>query len=137
MQKKATRNKDFRTVWTSTGTQFSHIAMQKSKPLNELFQIPSKALRDLAVRLEARVLLLGEVRRLLPPKLAAEVCSAGLEQGRLTLGVTSAVWAHRLRYTTGILRKELADSMKTTILNVRIQIVPGTAVNASKASPGT
>jgi hypothetical protein len=134
MQKKATRNKDFRTVQTSTGTQFSYIAMQKPKPLSELFQIPSKTLRDLAARLEARVQLLARVRRLLPPKLAAEVCSAGLEQGRLTLGVTSAVWAQRLRYATGLIRKELADSMQINILSVRIRIVPGNAGDASKDS---
>ncbi len=79
--------------------------------------------------------LLVEVRRRLPAKLAAEVCSAGLEQGRLSLGVTSAVWAHRLRYTTGLLRKELADSMQINILSVRIYVAPGTVGADTKGPP--
>ena len=137
MQKKVSRNKDFRTVRTRTGTQFSLIAMQKIKHLSELFRIPNKALGALSARLEARVQLLVEVRRRLPPKLAASVCSAGLEQGRLTLGVSSAVWAHRLRYASAGLRKDLADTLKIPIASVRIQVTPGTpgGTREGSASP--
>jgi hypothetical protein len=110
--------------------------MQKPKSLSELFQIPSKALRDLSARLEARAQLLAQVRRLLPPKLAAQVCSAGLEQGRLTLGVTGAVWAHRLRYAIAVLRRELAEATHVNIVTVRIRIVPGTAGDGPTVSSG-
>jgi hypothetical protein len=98
--------------------------MQKPKPLSELLAIPSKALRDLSSRLEQRSQVLEQVRSALPPKLAGQVLSAGIDQGRLSIGVSSAVWASRLRYSTAILRKSVGDSLKINILRVQIRIVP-------------
>ena len=98
--------------------------MQKTKPLSELLKIPSKTLTELSARLAARSQVLDEVRSCLPAKLASQVVSAGVDQGRLSIGVTSAVWASRLRYCTASLRKTVADSLKINILRVQIRIVP-------------
>ncbi len=98
--------------------------MQKPKPLSELLTIPSSALRNLSQRLAARSEVLDEVRAGLPPKLATQVISAGIDSGRLTIGVTSAVWASRLRYATASLRKSVGEALKINILRVRIRILP-------------
>ena len=71
----------------------------------------------------ARSLVLEQVRAALPPKLAAAVVSAGLEQGRLTIGVVGAVWASRLRYLTDSVRKKVGGS-GPAVLSVRIRVVP-------------
>ena len=98
--------------------------MQKPKPLSELLKIPSPLLTDLSARLAARSRVLEEVRAALPAKLASQIVSAGIDQGRLSIGVTSAAWASRLRYATGDVRKSLTDSLKINILRVQIRIVP-------------
>jgi hypothetical protein len=67
---------------------------------------------------------LGQVRAALPAHLRPHILSAGLEQGRLTIGVTSAAWAARLRYSTAALRKALAEATGTHIVSVRIRVVP-------------
>src|SRR5208282_5065283 len=73
-------------------------AMQNPRLVSELLQLHGKKLRELGARLKKRAGVLDLVRGALPAKLAPHVCSAGLENGRLTLGVTGAVWASRLRY---------------------------------------
>lgn len=98
--------------------------MQKLKPLSSLFQTPNKALRDLSERLEARSEVLVLVRRALPETLAAQVISAGIERGRLSIGVSGAVWASRLRYSTVALRESLSLALSVDIMSVRIRIVP-------------
>jgi hypothetical protein len=98
--------------------------MQKTKPLSELLKIPSKTLTELSARLAARSRVLEEVRAALPPKLASQIVSAGIDQGRLSIGVTSAVWASRLRYATASLRQSVGNSLKINILRVQIRIVP-------------
>ena len=50
--------------------------------------------------------------------------SAGLEQGRLTIGVVGAQWASRLRYSTEIIRKRVAGSLGAEIHSIRIRVVP-------------
>jgi len=100
--------------------------MQKSKPLSELLTIPSKSLRDLSARVAARSKVLDQVRSQLPPKLASQVISAGVDRGRLSIGVSSAVWASRLRYVTADLRKSVGDSLNINILRVQIRVVPPT-----------
>jgi hypothetical protein len=68
--------------------------------------------------------VLEQVRAALPPQLAAAVASAGIEQGRLTIGVLGAVWASRLRYLTESVRKQVSGSTGTTIVSVRVRVVP-------------
>src|ERR1700690_3758116 len=98
--------------------------MQKTKPLSGLLKIPSKTLTKLSARRGARSQGPDEGRSCLPAKPARQVVSAGVDQGRLSIGVTSAVWASRLRYCTASLRKTVADSLKINILRVQIRIVP-------------
>ena len=61
-------------------------------------------LTALKIRSRDRLLIVEQVRAALPARLAQAVVSAGLEQGRLTIGVVGAVWASRLRYVTDALR---------------------------------
>jgi hypothetical protein len=68
--------------------------------------------------------VLDQVRAALPSKLGQAVASAGIDEGRLTIGVVGAVWASRLRYSTDILRKRVAKSAGLEILTVRIRVVP-------------
>jgi hypothetical protein len=68
-----------------------------------------------------------QVRAALPARLAKSVASAGLEEGRLTIGVVGAVWASRLRYSTEAIRKHLAKSAGKEVLSVRIRVVPPAA----------
>jgi hypothetical protein len=75
-------------------------------------------------RTAERAKILDQVRAALPVRLAKAVVSAGLDQGRLTLGVAGAVWASRLRYSTDSLRKRLSKSGGVEILTVRIRVVP-------------
>ncbi len=65
-----------------------------------------------------------QVRAALPARLAQAVASAGIEQGRLTIGVVGAVWASRLRYSSDALRKRVGASMGVEILTVRIRVIP-------------
>jgi len=101
--------------------------MQKPKALSELLNIPGKALGDLHRRLEDRSRVLSLVKAALPEKLAAEVISAGIDQGKLSIGVSSAAWASRLRYLTADLRNSVGEASQTTILCVRIRVVPPSA----------
>jgi hypothetical protein len=64
------------------------------------------------------------VRAALPARLAQAVASAGLEQGRLTIGVVGAVWASRIRYFTEAVRKAVSESTGAEILGIRIRVVP-------------
>jgi Dna[CI] antecedent, DciA len=62
----------------------------------------------------------------LPPKLAETVTTAGVEQGRLTIGVSGGAWASRLRYATEMLRRRVSAAMGIEIRTVRIKVVhPG------------
>jgi hypothetical protein len=97
--------------------------MRKPKPLSELLSEPGKALRDLSQRLQARAAVLDLVRAAVPAKLAPHIVSAGIDQGRLTIGVTSAVWASRLRYGTAALRHQVQQESSVPILRVRIRVL--------------
>jgi hypothetical protein len=62
----------------------------------------------------------------LPLDLARVVASAGFERGCLTVGVSRAVWALRLRYAADILCQKVGQSMGKEIQRVRIKVVqPG------------
>ncbi len=78
----------------------------------------------LKVRTAERNLALAEVRAALPKALADSVVSAGVEYGRLTVGVAGAAWASRLRYATGALRTRVGASLGVDIQSVRIRVVP-------------
>src|SRR5271163_19303 len=99
-------------------------AMQKYKSISELLASGGKRLSLLNVQSLERSQVLVQVRAALPPRLGQAVVSAGLEQGRLTIGVVGAHWASRLRYSTDTIRKRLAGSLGVEIHSVRIRVVP-------------
>jgi hypothetical protein len=72
-------------------------------------------------------LVVEQVRAALPARLALAVASAGVDQGRLTIGVVGAVWASRIRYFTDALRKGVSGSLGVEILVIRIRVVPPSA----------
>jgi hypothetical protein len=98
--------------------------MQNSKSLSELLAGGGKRLSQLKERSAERSQVLEQVRAALPPRLAQAVASAGITEGRLTVGVVGAVWASRLRYSTDIIRKRVAKSAGLEVLTVRIRVVP-------------
>ena len=98
--------------------------MQNSKSLSELLARGGKRLSLLKERSAERSLILEQVKAALPPRLAQTVVSAGIIDGRLTIGVVGAVWASRLRYSTETIRKRVAKSGGLEILTVRIRVVP-------------
>jgi hypothetical protein len=98
--------------------------VRKSKTINELIADGSGRLATLKRQIGDRSVVLAHVCAALPPKLAAEVASAGIEGGQLTIGVTGAAWASRLRYVTETLRKRVAESMGAEIQTVRLKVVP-------------
>ena len=97
--------------------------MQNPRSLSDLLSRTGNKLTDLKARSRARSLVVEQVRAALPPRLARAVVSAGLEQGRLTIGVVGAVWASRLRYLTESIRKQVGES-GIAVLCVRIRVVP-------------
>jgi hypothetical protein len=102
--------------------------MQNSKSLSELLARGGNRLSQLKVRSAARAQVLEEVRGVLPARLAEAIASAGIDHGRLTIGVVGAHWASRLRYTADAVRKTVAKSLGIEILSVRIRVVaPGPA----------
>jgi hypothetical protein len=98
--------------------------MQNSKSLSELLARGGKRLSLLTTKATQRSKIVEQVRAALPARLAESVVSAGLEEGRLTIGVAGAVWASRLRYSTEALRKRVAKSAGEDVLSVRIRVVP-------------
>src|SRR5271169_3368256 len=98
--------------------------MQNSKSLSELLARGGKRLSLLKAKAAERAQTVEQVRAALPDRLAQSVASAGLEGGRLTIGVVGAVWASRLRYATEAVRKRIEKSSGQKILAVRIRVVP-------------
>jgi hypothetical protein len=98
--------------------------MQNSKSLSELLARGGKRLSLLKDRAAQRSQIVEQVRAALPARLAESVVSAGLEEGRLTIGVAGAVWASRLRYSTEAIRKRVAKSAGEDVSSVRIRVVP-------------
>jgi hypothetical protein len=98
--------------------------MQKPKSVSELLARGGKRLSLLNVRSSQRSQVLKQVQAALPSRLAEAVVSAGLEGGRLTIGVVGAQWASRLRYSTQIIRKRVAGSLGVEIHSIRIRVVP-------------
>jgi hypothetical protein len=98
--------------------------MQNSKSLSELLARGGKRLSLLKDKAAERSQIVEQVRAALPVRLAQSVVSAGLDKGRLTIGVVGAVWASRLRYSTDAIAKRVAKSLGKDVLTVRIRVVP-------------
>jgi hypothetical protein len=98
--------------------------MQNSKSLSELLTRGGKRLSLLKDKAAERSKTVEQVRAVLPARLAQSVVSAGLDGGRLTIGVVGAVWASRLRYSSDAIRKRVAKSLGKDVLTVRIRVVP-------------
>ena len=98
--------------------------MNKPKLINEVLVSGGARLAALTARAKARSQVLDEVRAALPPQLKGTVVSAGLENGQLTIGVSGASWAARLRYLTDALRSQVGASLAIDIERVRIKVVP-------------
>jgi hypothetical protein len=99
----------------------------KPKTINELLNSGGKRLSSLAEKSAARTTALQRVCAALPAELAQAVVSAGLDAGKLTIGVASAAWAARLRYVIDDLRAPLTKSLGADIQTIRIRVVPSRA----------
>jgi|SRR5450631_2030108 hypothetical protein len=124
MQNTAAQNKEFKHAWHDHFLRRMDSRVQKPRSINELLRVGSQRLSALKVRAEQRTVALEHVCKALPPHLAQTVVSAGLERGRLTIGVSGASWAARLRYLTDTLRVRVGSSMSVDIQSVRIKVVP-------------
>jgi predicted nucleic acid-binding Zn ribbon protein len=51
------------------------------------------------------------------------VITAGIEEGRLIVGVSGGAWASRLRYRSQALRERVASALGREIRSVRIKVV--------------
>ncbi len=122
--RKLTQNKEFRAVFLCQSMAHNPVVMQNPKSLRDLLSGPGKRLTALKTRSLQRSLVVDQVRAALPPLLAGAVTSAGIDQGRLTIGVSGAVWASRLRYSTEAVRQGVSGSTGVPILSVRIRVVP-------------
>ena len=97
--------------------------MQKSKAVSELFTGANKKLTALRAKSDERLRIRERVCAVLPAKLARTVVSASIDQGRLSIGVTSAVWATRLRYLADELRNRVGESTGIAVSSVRVRVV--------------
>lgn len=84
---------------------------------------PRGRLKSLQARSRDRFEVLAHVRAALPPELEGTVLTAGIEAGRLTVGVAGGAWASRLRYRSAALRERVADTLGREIHSVRIKVV--------------
>jgi hypothetical protein len=106
---------------------YSASLVKKPRDINELLQGGSGRLRSLAQLRQARTTTLAHVRASLPAELAKRVSTAGIEAGRLTVGVSTAAWASRVRYAADELRQKVAKAMGVEIKSVRIRVVQASA----------
>ena len=74
--------------------------------------------------LRQRCKVLEEVRSALPSRFAEAVVSAGVDGGRLTIGVAGTVWASRIRYCSQGSRSSLSEKLGIALTSVRIRVVP-------------
>ena len=95
--------------------------MKKSININELLEVGR--LKGLQNRRRERGDVLAHVRAALPPELGGTVITAGIEEGRLTVGVSAGAWASRLRYRSQALREQVAGTLGREIQTVRIKVV--------------
>src|SRR5579863_10037871 len=102
---------------------YCRVAMQNPRRVSDLLSRTGNKLTAIKARSQERSRVLEQVRAALPARLSQAVVSAGIEQGRLTIGVVGAVWASRLRYSTEVLRKHIASSMGIAIVGVKVRVV--------------
>jgi hypothetical protein len=95
--------------------------MKKSIHISELLE--AGRLKSLQTRRRERRDVLEHVRAALPPELEGTVLTAGIEEGRLIVGVSGGAWASRLRYRSQALRERVADTLGREIESVRIKVV--------------
>jgi hypothetical protein len=95
--------------------------MKKSININEL--LATGRLAGLQARRRERGDVLEHVRAALPPELGASVITAGIEEGRLIVGVSAGAWASRLRYRAQALREYVAGALGREIHSIRIKVV--------------
>jgi len=108
--------------------------MRKPRTINELLSAGGATrLASLRAQSLARTRVAEHVCAALPPLLAKAVVSAGIDKGRLTIGVSGGSWAARLRYLTDTLRTQVGGSLGIEIQSIRIKVVPPRA----GASPQT
>jgi hypothetical protein len=124
MQNKVTQNKEFRSIAMLISSTRMRPPVQKPKSINELLKQGGERLRSLRTRSDERGRVREHVCRALPAELAANVVSAGLEEGKLTIGVAGGAWAARLRYVTETLKLRVGSSMGIEIETIRIKVVP-------------
>ncbi len=124
MQNKVGRNKENCTVFAHKFLKVAPNRVKKHKSINELLSVGGKRLSDLTAKAQARTRAFEHVCAALPPPLARNIVSAGVEHGQLTIGVAGAAWAARLRYVTEALRTQVGSSMRVDIQRVRIKVVP-------------
>jgi hypothetical protein len=110
--------------------------MQNPRSLSDLLSRTGNKLSALKTRSLERSRVVDQVRAALPARLGLKVASAGIDSGRLTIGVTGAVWASRLRYLTESVRKRVAGSLGITIQSVRIRVVPPSPKDTDFRPPG-
>src|ERR1700759_1058993 len=103
---------------------YSCAAMQNPRSLSDLLSRTGNKLTALKIRSRHRAEVLAEVRAAVPTRLAEYVVSAGIEQGRLTIGVVGGAWASRLRYLTESIRTRVAAALGVAILSVKVRVVP-------------
>ena len=110
--------------FTNQFNALARVSMQNPRSVSDLLSRTGNKLTALKNRARERSLVIDQVRAALPARLALAVASAGIDQGRLTIGVVGAVWASRLRYLTESIRKRVGSSTGTVILSVKVRVVP-------------
>jgi hypothetical protein len=95
--------------------------LKTSININDLLEVGR--LKSLQTRRRERRDVLGHVRAALPAELGGTVLTAGIEAGRLTVGVSGGAWASRLRYRSQALRERVAETLGREIHSVRIKVV--------------
>jgi hypothetical protein len=108
-------------------------AMQNPRSLSDLLSRTGNKVTVLKNRSRERARILEQVRAALPARLAEAVVSAGLDQGKLTVGVVGAAWASRLKYLTESIAKRVAAATGSEVLRVKVRVVPPPAVPPAAA----
>jgi hypothetical protein len=103
--------------------------MKKSININEL--LGTGRLKGLQARSRERGDVLAQVRAALPTEFEGTVITAGIEEGRLIVGVSGGAWASRLRYRSQALRERVAGALGREIHSVRIKVVHVPPVESS------
>jgi hypothetical protein len=96
--------------------------MQNPRTISDLLR-GGKTLSQLRQRAADRARVLDHVKSVLPARLALEVLTAGMDGERLTVGVSAAVWASRLRFHAAELQEGVSAALGSPVTAVRIRIV--------------